>query len=120
MTDWLPSSKCDDAANRIVGRDAHGDAVARHHLDAESAHPSAQLGEHFMARIALDPIQPPRVDGDDRALHVDKIVFAQQLILSRYEAMSVPYPVEWRNFKQNIDLSHSDRTFSSTWPASAA
>jgi hypothetical protein len=34
--------------------------------------------------------------------------------------MSVPYPVEWRNFKQNIDLSHSDRTFSSTWPASAA
>jgi hypothetical protein len=60
------------------------------------------------------------MDGDDRTLHVDEIVFAQTRILSRTEAMSVPYSEKSRNFKAHIDLSHSDRTFSSTWAASAA
>jgi hypothetical protein len=39
------------------------------------------------------------VDGDDRALHIYEIVFAQQLILSRIIAMSVPQWVTRRNAK---------------------
>ena len=50
-----------------------------------------------MAGVALDAIQPTRMDSDDGTLHINKIIFAQQHILSRDEAMSVPYRVTPRN-----------------------
>jgi hypothetical protein len=57
--------------------DADGDAVARNDLDAKAAHAAAQLRQHFVAGVALHAVQSTRVHGDDRALHVDQIVFAQ-------------------------------------------
>ena len=73
----LPCAEGDDAADRIVRRDADGHAIARNDLDAEAAHPAAQLREHFVAGVALHAIQAPGMDGDDRALHIYEIVFAQ-------------------------------------------
>src|ERR1700675_1069152 len=73
----LPGSERDDAANRIVGRNTHGHAVAGDDLDAEAAHSAAQLGQHFMARVTLHTIEPPAVNCHYRSLHVDQIVFAQ-------------------------------------------
>jgi hypothetical protein len=73
----LPRAEGDDAANGVIRGDTDGHPIARHDLDAESPHPSAQLCENLMPCVALDPIQPPRMDGDDRALHIYKIVFAQ-------------------------------------------
>jgi hypothetical protein len=78
----LPGAEGDDAANRIVRRDADGDSISGNYLDAEAAHPAAQLREHFVARIALHSIQPTRMDRHHRPLHIYQIVFAQQLILS--------------------------------------
>ena len=74
---WLSGPERDDAANRIVRGHTDGDAIAWHHLDSESAHPAAQLREHFVARIALDSVQPAGMDCDDGPLHVDQIVFTQ-------------------------------------------
>ena len=67
----------DDAADRVVGRHADGDAITGNDFDAEAPHPAAQLREHFMSGIALHAIQAARVDGHHRSLHVDQIVFAQ-------------------------------------------
>src|SRR3954470_11571784 len=67
----------DDAADRIVRRDADGDAIPGNHFDAEAAHPAAELGQHFMAGVALHTVEAPAVDCHDRALHVDEIVLAQ-------------------------------------------
>jgi hypothetical protein len=78
---WLSGSEGDDASHRIVRRDADGHAIARHYLDSEAAHPATQLREHLMPGVALDPVQPARVNRDYRALHVDEIVFAQYLVL---------------------------------------
>ena len=78
----LPGAERDDAANRIVGRDAHGHAVTGDDLDAEPPHAPAQLGEDFVACIALHAVQPAGVNRHHRSLHVNQIVFAQQLILS--------------------------------------
>ena len=44
-----------------------------------------------MSCVALHTVETAGVDGDDRPLHINQIVFAQQLILSRRLAMSVPY-----------------------------
>ena len=73
----LSSAEGDDAADRVVGRDADGHAIAWNDLDAEAAHAAAQLREHFVAGVALHAIQPAGVDRHDRSLHVDQIVFAQ-------------------------------------------
>jgi hypothetical protein len=70
----LPGAERDNPALWIVGRDANRDAVARHNLDAEPAHPAAQLRQHLVAGVYLHAVQPTAVHGDDRALHVDKIV----------------------------------------------
>jgi hypothetical protein len=75
----LSGSEGDDAADRIVRRHADGDAIPWHDLDAEAAHAAAQLREHFMAGIALDPIKPARVNRNHGPLHVNQIVFAQYL-----------------------------------------
>ena len=79
----LSCAERDDPSNWIVGRDADRHAITGDNLDAEPAHPAAQLREHFVARIDLHPIQPAGVHRHHGALHVDQIVFAQQLILSR-------------------------------------
>ena len=76
---WLARPEGDDAADRIVRRDADGDAIPWNHFDAEATHPAAELGQHFMAGVALDPVQPAAVDGDHGALHVNEIVLAQML-----------------------------------------
>jgi hypothetical protein len=73
----LSSAERDDAADRVVRGHANGDAVAGNDFDAEAAHATAQLREDFMAGVALHAVQPAGVDGDDRPLHIDKIVFAQ-------------------------------------------
>src|SRR5262249_51283006 len=70
----LARAEGDDAPDRIVGRDAHGHAISRNNFDTEAAHSAAELGQHFMAGVALNPIEAPAVDSHDRALHVDEIV----------------------------------------------
>ena len=66
------------AAGGAVRRTAaNGHAIAGHDLDSEAAHAAAQLGEHFVPRVALHPVQPSRVNGDHGPLHVYQIVFAQ-------------------------------------------
>lgn len=82
LTVCLSGSEGDDAADRIVRGDADGDAIAWDDLDPKSPHPSAQLREHFMTCIALNPVEPPGMHGDDCPLHINEIVFTQQLILS--------------------------------------
>jgi hypothetical protein len=75
---WLTRSEGDDAADRIVRRHADRDAISGNDLDTKAAHPAAQLREHFMAGVALHAIQPARMNGDYRPLHVYQIVFAQK------------------------------------------
>ena len=81
--DWLyENSKLtraegDDAADRVVRRDADGHPVAWHDLDAKSPHPTAELRQYLVARIRLDPVQAAAVHGHYRALNVDQIVLAQ-------------------------------------------
>jgi hypothetical protein len=87
---WLSGAEGDDAADRVVGRHADGHAIAGNDFDSEAAHPAAQLRKYLVARIALDPVKPAGMDRDDRPLHINEIVFAQQLILSRNIAISVP------------------------------
>jgi len=67
----LASAEGDDAALGVVRRDPNRDPIAGHHLDAEAAHPAAQLGEHFVSGVALNAIQPSAVHCHDRPLHVD-------------------------------------------------
>ena len=136
---WLSCAEGDDAANRIVGRHTDGHAVARHDLDPEAAHPAAQLRQHFVAGIALDAIQPAGMDSDDRALHINKIIFAQQLILSlsnecatlirsvqRQEIVMFARMAEKEerevkgSRERKTDRIQSDRTCFSTWCANPA
>jgi len=67
----LSCAERDDAADRIVGRDANRYAVTGDDLDAETPHPAAQLSEHFVAGIALDAIQTSRVHRYYSSLHID-------------------------------------------------
>jgi hypothetical protein len=77
---WLSCAEGDDSADRVIRGHADGDAVTRHNLDAETTHATAQLGQHLMARVALHAIQPARVNGYDRSLHVYEIVLAQSAL----------------------------------------
>jgi hypothetical protein len=74
---WLTGPEGDDAADRIVRRYADGHAIPRNHLDAEAAHSSAELGQHFVAGVALHSVKAATVDGNHGALHVNQIVLAQ-------------------------------------------
>ena len=67
----LSCPECDDAAHRIVGRDANRYAVTGNNLDAEAPHPAAQLSEHLMAGIALHAIQTTGVHRHYGSLHID-------------------------------------------------
>jgi len=73
------SAEGDDAANGIVRGHANGDAIAGHYLDAEAAHPAAQLRKHLVALVALHAIQPAAVNRHHRALDINQIVLAQTL-----------------------------------------
>lgn len=77
-----PGPEGDDSADRVIRRHADRHTVTRHYLDPKAPHPAAQLREDLVARIALHAIKAAGMHRDDSALHVDKIVFAQQLILS--------------------------------------
>src|SRR5262249_46582641 len=58
---------------------ANRDPVARHHLDSEAAHPAAQLGQYFVAGVALHTVKSAAVYRHDSTLHINKIVLAQLL-----------------------------------------
>ena len=74
---WLARAEGNDAPDRIVGRNTHCDPIPGDDLDAEAAHAAAQLGEHFVAGVALHAVQPAAVHRDHGALHVDEIILAQ-------------------------------------------
>ena len=67
----LSSAEGDDAADRIVRRNADGYAVTRHDLDAKAAHAAAQLCEYLVALVALHAIEAAAVNRHDRALNID-------------------------------------------------
>src|SRR5262249_33748225 len=46
-------------------------------FDAEAAHASAELGQHFVAGVTLNSVKASAMDGHYRTLHVDEIVLAQ-------------------------------------------
>jgi hypothetical protein len=79
----LSGPEGDDAADRVVGGHADGDAITWNNLDPEAAHAAAQLREHFVARIALHAIEAAGVNGHDSALHINQIVFTQYSSYSR-------------------------------------
>src|SRR5688572_14253936 len=83
------SAEGDDAADRIVRRDADGHTVPGYHLDPEAAHPAAQLCQHLVTLVALDAIKTSTVDRHDRALHINQIVLAQ--MLSSLQSKIVPH-----------------------------
>jgi hypothetical protein len=64
------SAEGDDAADRIVGGNADGHAIARDDFDAEAAHAAAQLREDLVALIALHAIKPAAVHGHDCTLYI--------------------------------------------------
>jgi hypothetical protein len=74
---WLTGPEGDDAPDRIVRRYADCDAIPRNYLDAEAAHSPAELGQHFVAGVALHSVKAATVDGNHGALHVNEIVLAQ-------------------------------------------
>ena len=74
---WLARAEGDDAADGIVGRDAYGHAISRDNFDAEAAHAAAELSQHFVAGVALNPVKAAAVNGHYRTLHVYEIVLAQ-------------------------------------------
>src|SRR5581483_614517 len=82
QTVWLARAERDDAANRIVRRDADGHAIARHDFDAKAAHAAAELRQNLVTGVALHAIQTTAVHRDDGALHVDQIVLAQMASVS--------------------------------------
>jgi hypothetical protein len=73
------SAEGNDAANRVVGGNAHGHSVARNHLDPEATHAAAELSEHLVALVALHPVETAAMDRHDRALNIYQIILAQLL-----------------------------------------
>ena len=73
----LSGSEGDDAADRVIRRNANGDAVAWNNFDSEATHPAAQLRQHFMPGVTLHAVQPTRVNRNHGSLHINQIVFAQ-------------------------------------------
>src|SRR5262245_30706122 len=73
----LTCAEGDDAADRVVRRYADGHPVPRHDLDAEPAHPAAQLRQHFVPGVGLHAVETAAMHGNHRALDVDQIVLAQ-------------------------------------------
>jgi hypothetical protein len=74
---WLARPEGNDAPDGIVRRDANGHAISRNNFDSEAAHAAAELSQHLVAGIALNPIKAAAVNGHYGALHVYEIVLAQ-------------------------------------------
>ena len=110
----LSCAECDDAPHRIVGRDANRYAVTGNDLDTEAPHPAAQLSEDFMARIALHAIQAAGMHRNNRSLHINEIVFAQQLILSRKSSNECATGILRAQLQRIVSFGASARTRSST------
>lgn len=68
---WLSRAEGNDAAHRIIGRDANRYAVTGDDLDAEAPHPAAQLSEHLVAGVTLHAIKTTGVHRYDGSLHID-------------------------------------------------
>ena len=77
--DFLASAERDDAPDGIVGRNAHGHAIAGDNLDPESAHAAAQLRQDLVPLVALHAVEAAAMDRDHRALHINQIILAQVL-----------------------------------------
>jgi hypothetical protein len=88
---WLACAEGDDAPNGIVRRYANGNAVARDYLDAEAAHSAAELGQHFVACIALHAVKTAAVDRNHGALHINEIILAQLLARPFFQTNIVPH-----------------------------
>jgi hypothetical protein len=73
----LASAEGDDAADRVVGRNAYRHSIAGHYLDSEAAHSAAQLCQNLMPLVTLDTVKASAVHSHDGALHVNQIVLAQ-------------------------------------------
>ena len=74
---WLAGAERDDAPDGVVRRNADGHSIARNDFDTEAAHSTAELGQHFVAGVALNPIEATAVNSHYRTLHVYEIVLAQ-------------------------------------------
>ena len=79
QTSLLASSEGNDPPDGIVGGHPDGHAISRDDLDSKPAHAAAQLGEHLMPLITLDPIKTAAMDRNYGPLHVDQIILAQLL-----------------------------------------
>ena len=82
---WLACAEGDDAPDRIVRRHADGYPIARNHLDAKASHSTAELGQHFVAGVALNTVKPAAVYRDHSALHVYQVVLAQLLAVLSFK-----------------------------------
>ena len=80
QNNWLSCAEGNDSADRVIWGNADGDAVAGDDLDAEAAHPTAQLRQYLVARIALHAVQPAGMHGHDRSLHIYEIVLTQSAL----------------------------------------
>ena len=76
---WLACAEGDDAPDGIVRRNADRHAITGNHFDAEAAHAAAELGQNFVAGVALHAVETAAVYRHDRALHINQIVLAQLL-----------------------------------------
>jgi len=84
----LASAEGDDAADRIVWGNAHGDSITRDDLDSEAAHPAAQLRQHFMPLVTLHAVKAAAMHRYHGALYVNQIVLAQKL---SFQSKIVPH-----------------------------
>lgn len=80
----------DDASHGVVGGHADRDAIAGHHFDSKPPHAPAQLCQHFLARFALHAVESTTVNGHNRPLHVNQIVFAQCFKIPGEYSITVP------------------------------
>ena len=92
---WLAGAERDDAPDRIVRRNAYRYAIARNDFNTEAAHSAAELGQHFVAGVALHAVKTATVNRHNRALHVNEIVLAQTasnpFLTNKYCAACAPY-----------------------------
>ena len=88
---WLACSEGDDAPDGIVWRNADRDAIAGDYFDAEAAHSAAELGQHFVAGVALHAVKTAAVDRNHGALHINEIILAQLLARPFFQTNIVPH-----------------------------
>jgi hypothetical protein len=86
----LTCAEGNDAANRVVRRDAHGNPIARHDFDTEPPHAATELGKYLVAGVALHAVEPTAVYRDDGTLNVNQIVLTQSASFRCYASI-VPH-----------------------------